>query len=616
MASSLVVTETVLTYATGQIPAFHFGWILLSSATIALAGLLALQLITRIGILSWLPPLSLAALPIALYGRGADDPLQVSSDLTAPLRILVVLLLTALLVAAHPSTRLSMRRLGLVMHLVTVLSSAVFLWRSVPASVLRHTMSESPERFLAGGLVILGLATFQAVFVRAGGGHVWTATIVSILSAALYSAAFCSRVQTASALVDRPATDRPNVVLVVMDAARRDAFSVYGSSNKTVILDELSRSATVFTRAYTTGTYSLPGHGSLFSGLLGSEHGGHSLEHGDLPLLPSVPTVAGSLRSLGYRTLALSANASYLVPQWGLQRGFEFFDASVRQQFWFPPIANTFRRRLRLATDQDFSWRYWDSETILKQATKVVHERTGTYLLFVNLMDAHEAREGAFPGIGHGKEAYAQAIRTQDANLGTFLASLRDAGNWDRTLLIVTSDHGELQGEHGYQGHHEVPLYEGVLQVPLIVKFPHQKERRTESGLVTLADLKGLIEQTVQGGTWAANLSQPRVVAEDWYEEESDQNHSWVGSRAVYSDRYKLIDKALGRGNDQLYDLGSDPQELTDLYEADPSLAQKTRTRFFPGLDLRPGIHGKEPVRIAPTSESLEKLRALGYLRP
>ena len=68
--------------------------------------------------------------------------------------------------------------------------------------------------------------------------------------------------------------------------------------------------------------------------------------------------------------------------------------------------------------------------------------------------------------------AYDTEIRSVDAALGGLVADLKAAGLYDRTLLIVTSDHGEEFGEHGKMGWHSHTLHDELLRVPLVVKFP------------------------------------------------------------------------------------------------------------------------------------------------
>ena len=116
----------------------------------------------------------------------------------------------------------------------------------------------------------------------------------------------------------------PNVLLLVLDATRADHFSCYGYERPTTPnLDSLAAGGLRFTRAVSTSSWTLPAHGSLFSGLTSYENGANS-RHGWL--VDSIPTLAELLARKGYRTAAFSNNPHVDRTQ-NFQRGFEQFQA-------------------------------------------------------------------------------------------------------------------------------------------------------------------------------------------------------------------------------------------------------------------------------------------------
>ena len=88
----------------------------------------------------------------------------------------------------------------------------------------------------------------------------------------------------------------------------------------------------------------------------------------------------------------------------------------------------------------------------------------------------------------YAESQYDGAIAYLDDQLGILFGRLKQSGLYDSALIIVTSDHGELFGKNGFRGH-RTPMYEGVLRVPLIIKFPYSKRVGREKKEIQLSDL-------------------------------------------------------------------------------------------------------------------------------
>jgi len=144
---------------------------------------------------------------------------------------------------------------------------------------------------------------------------------------------------------------KPNILLVVLDTLRRDRLSLYGHTRETSPeLDRFAADATVFERAVAPAQWTVPAHGSLFTGLY---PGGHGLTQANGQLSGLYPTLAEILRAGGYHTVAFCNNPLVGVLDNGLQRGFDrFFNyaSAVPQRpgdarrGW---LSREFRRRFR-----------------------------------------------------------------------------------------------------------------------------------------------------------------------------------------------------------------------------------------------------------------------------
>ncbi|MGQ0648893.1 MAG: sulfatase [Gemmatimonadaceae bacterium] len=309
----------------------------------------------------------------------------------------------------------------------------------------------------------------------------------------------------------------PNVLLIILDTVRAASLSLYGYQQPTSpALTRWAAEGVTFDHAMSTSSWTLPSHGSMFTGLAAAELS----TSWRTPLDDEVPTLAEVLRGRGYATAGFVANTYYAGHDSGLDRGFVRYDdyrTSLWQLVWSTTLAQT---NLTASLRGSRSWRdvagalrWFDlsAPTLRiadrKPATMVTDQflawqgasSNRPFFAFLNYFDAHERsyapdryrrRFGADTG---KQDRYDESIRYLDDEIDRLLSTLRDRGVLDRTLVVVTSDHGEQFGEHNRWGHGNT-LYLPVLRVPLVVRYPP----RVPSGLrvegaVSLRDLPSTI---------------------------------------------------------------------------------------------------------------------------
>jgi arylsulfatase A-like enzyme len=191
--------------------------------------------------------------------------------------------------------------------------------------------------------------------------------------------------------------------------------------------------------------------------------------------------------------------------------------------------------------------------------------------------------------LGRARLLYKAEIAYLDAHVGHLVDLLRAEALLDGTLLIVTSDHGEHLGEHGLTGH-EFSLYEEVLRVPLIVRYPARFRPGARVGAaVSLVDIAPTVLEvlgaggampelqgeslvrvarsgTRRGREILAGYARPASLIHDYWREahpDADLSRYDVGLRAVLRDRWKYVRSS--RGDEALYDLESDAREELNL---------------------------------------------------
>lgn len=391
---------------------------------------------------------------------------------------------------------------------------------------------------LALTLLLPGLHHLAALAVAIGAGSrvsAWFASnetrrlhalrrVALVLAASLGLASLARSALHARALVatrtelPTAGADAPNVLVVILDTVRAASMSFLGYSRATTPhLAALGAEGAVFSHAFATAPWTLPSHAGMFTGLYPSQTTTDWRE----PLNDAPLTLAEALAQRGYRTGAFVANHFYTSYESGLGQGFELlkdYRVTLRQTLLSTTLTQTnlfFQLlhgdgvvpRLRAMAGMDLRLQtMWVSDR--KDAPQVTQEfldwHAGLggerpFFAFLNYYDAHlpydppspwREKFSATPG---ELDLYDGAIAYIDDSLGRLFAELRRRGALDRTHVIVTSDHGELFGEHGLHGHGN-SLYLPELHVPLIVRHPG----RVQPGVrvdapVTLRDLMATV---------------------------------------------------------------------------------------------------------------------------
>jgi arylsulfatase A-like enzyme len=173
-----------------------------------------------------------------------------------------------------------------------------------------------------------------------------------------------------------------------------------------------------------------------------------------------------------------------------------------------------------------------------------------------------------------------------DENLGRLFQVLKDLGEWDNTIIIFTSDHGDMVGDHGFQKK-GCRFYDGLVRVPLIFHWPkgYVQEIKSEA-LVELVDIYPTLMEAVglpagkkiQGRSLTsilkgeANPNQHRQYVRSEYYDALDKEPADFATM-IQGERYKLV---VYHGHDlgELYDMKSDPCEFNNLWD-DPDYTKE-----------------------------------------
>jgi len=396
-------------------------------------------------------------------------------------------------------------------------------------------------------------------------------------------------------------SSRPNVVLVSIDTVRADHLGCYGASGvATPTLDGLARDGILFERAIAQVPLTYPSHASILTGLYPFQNGAQDFT--SPPLDSRFRTIAQALREHGYSTGAVVSSFA-LDHSWGLARGFDFYDDAFSQESYNKRELDLVERKAEESVTHALNW------------LKKVPRRP--FFLWLHLYDPHSPYHPPEPFRSKfADHPYDGEIAYADQQLGRLIEWVKSAGLYDKTLVVVTSDHGESLGDHG-EKEHGFFLYNSTLHVPLIIKPPARsryKPGRNQSiveiaGIpATVLRLTAIVDpmtKVASSGLLGGAGDSQLAYSETFYPFNS---FGWSPLHSLQSGRFHFIEAPSA----ELYDVAADPDEKNNLAPSQGAAVAVLRQKLQ-------AILQKASFKYAPVTPSTlspqaqEKLRALGY---
>src|SRR5262245_18630752 len=417
----------------------------------------------------------------------------------------------------------------------------------------------------------------------------------------------------------------PNVVIVSLDTLRRSELRSYSQvAPARPNLDALAARSAVFLDALSTAPWTLPAHGSVFTGLYPDRHGATDPRR---RLDSAVPILGELMRAAGYRCVAFT-DGGFVDRRFGFDRGCQRYDdggdVSVQVPRGGRPNAKARQDVFDRALAYLASPAAQDAPLFLFAHTYAVHD-------YYMGLPGHKSFRGCLQGRvectpdewDRLKDRYASEVGHADEAFGRLLAAVERLPG--KTFLVVLSDHGEGLDPAQKRIHHGGRLHADLIAVPLLISGPSVEpgQRRGEVSLVdvmpTLLDvLRQPVPAGLDGRSFAASLA-GGVLAPRGALFAMEHYYAWpAGIRTAVRD---VQERALGTaviqgsrwyiasGSDQeLYDSVQDPEQRTALPAGDSPLRNVASQR---GRVLATGA----TVPLEALDESLrEQLRGLGYV--
>jgi choline-sulfatase len=369
-----------------------------------------------------------------------------------------------------------------------------------------------------------------------------------------------------------------NIVLITIDTLRADHLSCYGYPRATTpALDQVATTGTRFAAAWAhapSTRYSMP---AILTGRLPLDVYYDTQVAGWPGILPRATTIAEIMHDAGFATGAFT-NYWYFDRARHMDQGFDVYDNDNARLHQGADPAHTRGSSSKEQTDKAIGF--------------VAGHSGQRFFLWVHYYDPHHDYEAhpEVPSFGTGEmDRYDQEIRFTDLHIGRLFDDLKARGLWDKTVIVITGDHGEGFGEHGvFQ--HGYDLYRAQTNVPLIIRVPGLPPRvsTTTVGhvdiLPTLANLVGAAAGSDMMGrsllaTLAGAADDPtRLVPQQVSYENNTEKRG--GATATCHVLYNVSPHTSW----EIYDLSRDPSELHDLSAA-PGRCQPARDAFAAWYD-------------------------------
>jgi len=439
-----------------------------------------------------------------------------------------------------------------------------------------------------------------------------------------------------------------NIILISIDTLRADHLGCYGyGRNTSPNIDELASDSAVFLNTYSLSPWTLSSHVSMMTSLIEAHH---QVSREFEKINPSLVTLADTLRKSGFYCSAVTGGGyvSYLYgfskgfnqyiqhnegirrnssATWTFKRASNWIDKNKDKNFFL--FLHTYQPHTPYSCPQPYNSMFLDKDAKW-HTIDYFHHLGGAEGIF----NPHSEKE-----IKNIIDLYDSEIRFTDEELiRPLIQELKELGIYQKTMLVFTGDHGEEFYDHSgwFHGH---SLYNEMLKVPLIIKFPENKfAGRHIKNVVRLTDIMPTILDEIDFDTVGLKLDGkslvPVIKGKDKkervfvaYKAENVFGSHIPEKYAINSGRYKLIlnrkmpEKDISffttappfRGEFELYDLYADPFEKNNAAEKMPAVV----SQILEEMEL---IYAKaekrEVFKVKIEGEVRERLRSLGYIHP
>ncbi|MBD3247556.1 sulfatase-like hydrolase/transferase [Candidatus Pacearchaeota archaeon] len=402
---------------------------------------------------------------------------------------------------------------------------------------------------------------------------------------------------------------KPNIIIIMMDTVRAKDLPMYGGRAKMPFLSKFANKTRIYTQAYSVANWTLPSHGSLFTGVYPNKHG---LDGWDKQLNKSYKTLAERLKEEGYSTTFYTENP-FLCEKYDIIRGFDKYHYVDKD--------------IGVDTKIDTKYLKKNKPFLLFVNFMTAHFPYRINLSFLNKMSRKEANELLFRSDYFGvrkiknnedylkikkkwNKVYLSTLEYLDFQLSNVFNKLKKKDLLKNSLVIMTSDHGEqifdnekiTKQRDFVLGHY--CCYNSTIKIPLIIKHLDNNISKEYTNLISNLDVMPTIFQEL-GFKIKDKLDGHSIF---------DYQRDFVvclnpnEGDALIKGNYKLIDH---HNKTELFNLKEDPLEKNPIAnkQLESDLLQKLKE-----INKDYDISFNKKMSKSDELQMKEKLKELGYI--
>jgi arylsulfatase A-like enzyme len=454
----------------------------------------------------------------------------------------------------------------------------------------------------------------------------------SVGVSAIFATMILTAINISAVIAKQETTHQPHhVIVILIDALRFDHLGCYGYSRPTSpALDAFAKESLLFTQAISQSSYTKPVIASLFTSLYPSQHNVFRNTRRDATgnfvsdvLDGSFTTMAEYLRDAGFNTAGFLEQAQ-LRNYMGFAQGFYYYKSDMGAA---NEINRGFFHWLPLNKHRKF-FAYLHYLDIHAPYTPPSHyrERFGSFEHSTSFPEQVKDWQKFKGDVTDGnitltqteaeqlKALYDAEIRAFDDDMKTLFAKLKEEGVYDNSLIVVTADHGDEFLEHGSVDHAHT-LFDELLRVPLMIRFPKGEHRGVVNAQVQTIDLLptflDFCEIELDPHIMGHSLLSYKHGANGY------QQFPVFSERAdlisMRTEKYKYIYNTESKTG-ELYDLQHDPRESKNLADEELKTAAQMQNEILRWAEItRKAMTDQSGVKV--DEKSVKELRSLGYIR-
>lgn len=426
-----------------------------------------------------------------------------------------------------------------------------------------------------------------------------------------------------------------NIIIITLTSVQSDHLNTYGYRRITAPnIDRISKEGVTFDNAISQSYWTLPSEASIFTSKYVC---GHGVYERNQRLSEKEQTLPEILKIYGYKTAAFVGGLD-LIASYGVNQGFDYYydDTKDMPMGSFKEIMPKALKWLRKNRDKKFFLflQSYDSHFPYNcpkpyenmydpDYNGMLNNLPIDYKLTKNIRNGKLFLEGKSielteKDVNHIIAHYDGCINYSDKFIGDLLNEIRDLNLSNNTMVIITSEHGEELLDHGsFDRFGQKNLYDEVVRVPLIIKFPNTtamggkriiRQVQLIDIMPTILDFLGIPINKEAQGLSLVPLIEGKSVKDDFnryaYSEASTNKY------ALRTNEYKLI---YNNGKFELYDLKEDKMEMNDLSKQMPEIVYELTQRLAKWQRETKTTMNFKDTHIELTIEMKEKLKQAGY---